>query len=280
MDEEKLRKLKEYFEGRKDIVMAFIFGSYAKEKQISVSDVDIAIYFKPAGRELEWEIKKEYENENAIWLEIEKIIGRDTDLVILNRASSCLAFEILRTGVPILIKDKNLYWRFLLTVSMAAEDFRQIIKDWWQIRERSKSLSKEDERRLMKIVDFLEREILEINKFQKITQKEYEGDSDRRRNLERWVETIVNASIDAAKIILASEKEPLPETYADILSSFKRFDDFPENTAKILGEFAKLRNVLAHEYLDLRFAKIRKFLDIAEKVYGEFINFVKNKLKI
>ena len=32
MDEEKLRKLKEYFEGRKDIVMAFIFGSYAKEK--------------------------------------------------------------------------------------------------------------------------------------------------------------------------------------------------------------------------------------------------------
>ncbi len=278
ISQKKIQKLKEYLEAKPEISMAFIFGSRARAREISESDIDIAIYYQPAGRELEWEEEKEYSNEAALWLDIEQILGWNTDLVVLNRAQAGLAFEILRTGTPLIIKDRKLYWRFLLLVSSAAQDFREIIRDWWAIKERSRSLSEEDKQRLMKVLDFLERELSEIDKFKTISQKEYETEADKRRNLERWVENITNASIDLAKVILASEKRPLPETYAQLLSSLREFEDFNENTAQRLGEFAKLRNILAHEYLDLRYSKIQNFLEAAKEVYQELIDFGKRRL--
>jgi predicted nucleotidyltransferase len=46
--------LKEYFEKREDILMAFLFGSYAKAISHRESDVDIAVYFRPRSGFLEW----------------------------------------------------------------------------------------------------------------------------------------------------------------------------------------------------------------------------------
>jgi uncharacterized protein YutE (UPF0331/DUF86 family)/predicted nucleotidyltransferase len=276
--EDKIPKLRKFFSQRPEISMVFIFGSHAKGGVISESDLDIAVYFKPAGRKLEWEEEREYPGEDQLWLEIDKLAGQNTDLVVLNRAPSGLAYEILRTGIPLIVKDRNLYWRFFLLVGLAAEDFRQITKDWWAIKQRSQSLSEEDKQRLMRTVDFLEAELAEIGKFKGISQEEYKKNKDQRRNLERWAENIVNASIDIAKIILASSKEPLPETYAEVLRSLGKFDDFNKEIAEKLAEFAKLRNLLAHEYIDLSFAKIRKLLDSAEKTYGQLIEFSKKKI--
>lgn len=278
MSEDKIQKLKEFFNQRPEVSMAFVFGSHTKDRAISESDLDIAVYFKPAGRELEWEEEKEYSGENELWLEIDKLAGQNTDLVVLNRAPSGLAYEILRSGIPLVIKDRNLYWRFFSLVGLAAEDFRQITKDWWAIKQRSQSLGEEDKQRLMRTVDFLEAELAEIGKFKGINQEEYKGNKDQRRNLERWAENIINASINVAKIILASSKEPLPETYAEVLRSLGKSDDFNRETAEKLAEFAKLRNLLAHEYMDLRFEKIRKLLDSAEETYGQLIKFSKKKI--
>lgn len=105
---DKIEELKNFYNTKPEVSMAFVFGSYAKERQISESDIDIAVYFKPAGREIEWEEKKEYPGESKLWVETERILGIDTDLVVLNRAPSGLAFDALRTGVPIIIKDKGL----------------------------------------------------------------------------------------------------------------------------------------------------------------------------
>ncbi len=65
--EEKLPLLKAYFAKQPEIVMAFIFGSAVKGQETQESDVDIAVYFKPAGRALEWEEEREYQGEDAIW---------------------------------------------------------------------------------------------------------------------------------------------------------------------------------------------------------------------
>jgi uncharacterized protein YutE (UPF0331/DUF86 family)/predicted nucleotidyltransferase len=272
--EEKITKLKEYFATKPEIEMAFIFGSHAKGNYISESDIDIAVYFKSSAREIEWEEKRNY-NESDIWLEAEKILKQDTDFVVLNRAPAHLSFEILRTGIPIIIKNKNLYWKFFLLISQAAEDYREAIKDWWLIKERSQSISEEDKIRLIQTVDFIERELNEISKFQAITFQEYEEDKDKQRNIERWVERIVNASIDIAKIILASEKSPMPETYSDILGDFGEFIKLGEENIKQLKEFAKIRNILAHEYLDFRFERINKFIKNAKVIYDVIIKFAK-----
>ncbi len=273
--EEKLSLLKAYFAKQPEIVMAFIFGSVVKGQETQESDVDIAVYFKPSGPELEWEDEKEYPEEDRIWDEVEKIIGRRTDLVVLNRAPATLVYSVFHQGKPIVIKDKTLYQRLFLLISSAAEDFRDFAADFWRIKERSASLNEIDRHRLVKLVDFSEKELGEFDKFFNLDKHEYENNPDRRRNFERWAENIVNSSIDLAKIILSSEKKPIPQTYREILQSLSLIPNFDPVVAEKLSQFAKLRNILAHEYLDIRFARLQKFVQEMKAVYSSLLSFTR-----
>lgn len=61
----------------------------------------------------------------------------------------------------------------------------------------------------------------------------------KRRIIERWVEGICSATLDIAKLILASEKTRMPKTYEQTLYYFAELVGF--------SEFANLRNILALE---------------------------------
>ena len=63
----------------------------------------------------------------------------------------------------------------------------------------------EDKERLIRYIDFMESELADFPKFRKVDWRAYNKDKDARRNLQRWVENIVNCSIDIAKVILVSE---------------------------------------------------------------------------
>lgn len=106
--------------------MAFLFGSYVKGQAIFDSDVDIAVYFKPKERRLEWEEVSEYPEESKIWTDTEKILGKNVDVLVLNKAPSLIAFDVLRTGIPLIIKDRSLYLRFLLLISSSDRDARHL----------------------------------------------------------------------------------------------------------------------------------------------------------
>lgn len=271
--EKKLAELKDYFIKRDDVLMAFAFGSRVKGQATTESDFDIAVYFKPEGNEIEWEEEKEYEMEDEIWSDVEKIVGISTDLVVLNRAPSTLADSIIREGEPIIIKNKKLYFDFFLRSTSTAADFRDFVKDFWEIKERSRSLSPQDKERLTRIVDFIKTEIKDLDKFKDLDQKTYERNSDIRRSAERWAENIVNASIDMAKILLASNKAKIPQTYKEVIQKLPIVLDFDEKTASGIAEFTKLRNVLAHEYLDMRFNQIKKFIEKMEPLYNYLIDY-------
>ncbi|MBI2470624.1 MAG: nucleotidyltransferase domain-containing protein [Planctomycetes bacterium] len=135
----KLRLLKKYFFENPEVSMAFLFGSQAKGQALYDSDVDIAVYFKPEERSLEWEERREYPGVTEVWAETEKILGENVDILVLNKAPSLIAFEVLHTGVPLVIKDGLLYSRFLLFISSAAMDFKEFIEDYWQVEQRSTS---------------------------------------------------------------------------------------------------------------------------------------------
>lgn len=273
--DEKISLLKDYLAKRQDIVMAFIFGSYAKHRQISESDFDIAVYFYPGVSELEWEEIKQYKDEDILWSEVERIVGMRTDFVVLNRAPATLAAAIISDGMPIIIKNYDLYLRFFLTISSAAEYFREFTLDFWNIKQHSHSLTEIDRNRLIRTLDFLETEIKDYPSFIGLEQKTYESDAVMRRNVERWAENIVNSSIDIAKIILASEKKRIPQTYREILQGLSLINDFDQEIAEKLAQFAKLRNILSHEYLDIRFVQIKKFIQESETAYQQLFSFVK-----
>ncbi len=122
-----LKILKNYFEERNDVAFAFLFGSSVKGKVRKEGDIDVAVYFWPE-KELEWEeFGKTFDGEARIGLDLEKLLKKEVDLVVLNRARAILADEIVREGSPIIIKDKGIFWDFMCIVSDEAEYVRDDI---------------------------------------------------------------------------------------------------------------------------------------------------------
>jgi uncharacterized protein YutE (UPF0331/DUF86 family)/predicted nucleotidyltransferase len=274
-----IQDLKDYFSKRDDVLMAFVFGSRAKGKITLESDFDIAVYFKPKSGRLEYEDNVFYEEETEIWNTLEKILKGKVDLVILNRIPATVAFPIVNKGAPIIIKDRRIYLDFLLAVSSLAIDFREFILDFRAIKARSHSLTLEDKDKLIKAVDFLEKELEDFDKYESLDFKTYEGNREKRRSVERWVENIINASIDIAKVLLASKKQQLPDTYIDTMNLLPVLEGFDEKTAEKMASFVKLRNLMAHEYLDLRFHQIEEFIKEAKKIYGFLAEYTDNFIK-
>lgn len=121
---ETIERLKEYFYSRLDICFAFLFGSYMNGLAGKLSDVDIAVYFYPKGKIIEWE-ETDYWNSSMLdlWVEIEDIVGVDVDLVILNLATPLVASSSIR-GMPLVIKNEDIFFKFSSIIDADAEDRR------------------------------------------------------------------------------------------------------------------------------------------------------------
>lgn len=256
-------KLKDYFENNKNILLAFIFGSEAKGVAGEESDLDIAVY-----------LKKEDE-EDRIWLDLSRITAKNIDLISLNNAPASLISNIFKTGIPLAIKDRKLYLDLYLSSSLEAEDFLEFAQDYYKIYSRNGSLSPEDKIRLLERIQFLKGEYQEVDSFGLLTYEEYLQNKIKRRNIERWTENIINCTIDIAKIILASEKKEMPKTYERALFTFAIFIGMKEKEADNLSSFARLKSILAHEYLDIIYQRIKNFLNESPPLYKKIFEFFK-----
>jgi predicted nucleotidyltransferase len=126
-----IKLLRDYFEKRKDVAFAFLFGSYATGKANKLSDIDIAVYFYPKKRHpVEYEEDVFYKGEDEIWSDIEGLLKKDVELLVLNRVSSTISASAIR-GIPLAINDWGLYLDFMEVVTHEAEDFMNFyIKDY------------------------------------------------------------------------------------------------------------------------------------------------------
>lgn len=140
-------------------------------------------------------------------------------------------------------------------------------------------MEKEAESRLVKHLAFLESELEDYPRFKSLSWEAYNMDRDRRRNVERWVENIVNSTVDIAKIILRAENQSLPDTYREILLSLALVPGFKRENLESVAERVRLRNIVAHQYLDLKWEAIKKFIQETEPFYQKFLQEAKDYLK-
>lgn len=140
-------------------------------------------------------------------------------------------------------------------------------------------MRKEFQQRLLRHINFLEVEIEDYTEFKGLKKEEYITDRGKRRNVERWVENIINSSVDISKIILMLEDINLPDSYKEIVSSVSAIKDLSAVEAEALSKWVKLRNIVTHEYLDIRWASIRKFIEQTEPLYKNFLENVKRYLE-
>jgi uncharacterized protein len=111
------RQIVDYFQRRTDALAVYLFGSTARREDRGGSDVDLAVLFAEAPpRTLDGP-------RFAIAAELEPIVGREIDLIVLNDAPVDLRMRILRDGDVLIDRDRaariafevqtrNEYWDF------------------------------------------------------------------------------------------------------------------------------------------------------------------------
>lgn len=137
----------------------------------------------------------------------------------------------------------------------------------------------EDRERLIRYVDFMESELSDFPKFSKVDWRAYNEDRDLRRNLERWIENMVNCSIDIAKVILASKERRIPATYKEILRELGSIEPFDEAFGDSVSQWVSLRNILDKSvHLNIRWISIKKFIKTSEPIYRQLVKTIKERL--
>ena len=99
-------KLKSYFEARKDIDFAIVFGSYAIEKNRPFSDLDIGIHTK---------LDLSLLQIGSTIYDLESITNIKIDLLVLNEIyeeNSSLAYEIISNHKQIYTQSEKIYVQF------------------------------------------------------------------------------------------------------------------------------------------------------------------------
>ena len=258
--------LRDYFAARQDVRLAFLFGSRVTQRANDESDVDVGVVLDDPG------------TEDRIWREMTALLGQDVDVVPLDRAPATLVSAVFRTGVPLLIRDRGLYRRLYLDATREAEDFAAFLGDYHRIAARSASLAPEDRARLIQRMEFMDQEWGDLQGFAGVTIEEYRTQRDRRRSIERCAENVVNALIDLAKIALASEKKPAPRTYYDALHDFGVLAGLAEEQADRLASCGRLRNMLAHEYLETLHARILQLIGDLPPLYDAVRQYLDQRI--
>lgn len=111
-----VHKLALFFQKRKEIHTAFIYGSFAKNRVRPTSDMDIAILITKIPQ-------NDFEYKTKLSLELEHLCGREIDLLILNTASPHIAFRAIKEGKMICQKKNRALWnQFVVRIVQMNED--------------------------------------------------------------------------------------------------------------------------------------------------------------
>lgn len=140
-------------------------------------------------------------------------------------------------------------------------------------------LNKEQKANIVPRIAFAETELADLGKIIPLSFDKYNQDRVAQRNVERILENVINACIDIAKIILAGEEIEIPSTYADTFIALGNSNIIEKDLAHKMASLVKDRNILAHEYLDLKWEMINSFIKTGKAEVEKFFKKTKELIK-
>ena len=113
-----LEVLEKYCRAKKEIIAAYLFGSFAAGKATPFSDVDIALLTPPAkNRMVTFHAKLEYHTE------LSDLIKKNVDIVLLREAGEMLSYQVLKFGCLIFERDRDAHREFVAKRVIQCLDF-------------------------------------------------------------------------------------------------------------------------------------------------------------
>lgn len=131
---------------------------------------------------------------------------------------------------------------------------------------------------ILRRLEFARGELADLREYVNLDYETYSRERMIRRNIERMIENICNALTDVGKIIIAQEDGEMPETYREVFLKLGNLGFIDEHLATALARVTRLRNVLAHQYLDIKWQYVREFLVRDSKEAEKFVEKVENWL--
>ena len=119
--EDKVKKLAMLFESEKRVLVAYLFGSYARGLETPRSDVDIAVLLSEVPeRPLEYYLHLEHE--------LAKVLEMDVDLVFLNDAPPLLKYQVIKYGRLLFSRDERVRVMFEAKSLCEYLDFSRVLR--------------------------------------------------------------------------------------------------------------------------------------------------------
>jgi len=106
-----IKKIKKILSSEKEVIFAYLFGSYVTRTNFPGSDIDIGIYLKPGSTKFYLDKEKGVTTKLNCELHTDKV-----DLIILNVASLLLQYKIVSKGKIIFSSNEEERIRFEIKV--------------------------------------------------------------------------------------------------------------------------------------------------------------------
>jgi uncharacterized protein len=115
-----IEKLEHFFKETDEVSLVFLFGSTATGRSRRKSDVDIAILFKPPPG------VDQSEDISDMAGRLSVLLGKEVDLVQLDRASPVLKMQVLKNGVLVYASDKRHFYQFQMDTINQYDDLKRV----------------------------------------------------------------------------------------------------------------------------------------------------------
>ena len=119
-------KIKEFLFGRPEISFAYIFGSFVQREHYH--DIDVAVYLSKDFNKFDMK-KFPYGYESCLISELNFLVRKNIDLVVMNNAEIMMQQRIINKGILLLSKDERkrvFYENYIRKLYIDAEPLRKI----------------------------------------------------------------------------------------------------------------------------------------------------------
>jgi len=113
------QNIKKYVSGDEDVLLVYLFGSLVSGMSNADSDVDIALLFR----------RDRVPDADAylqLKSDLETLLKREVDLVILNEASPIIRMQVLEKGEKLLERERRAYLEFFVRTMNEYDDLKRI----------------------------------------------------------------------------------------------------------------------------------------------------------
>lgn len=111
-----------------------------------------------------------------------------------------------------------------------------------------------------------------LGKYRQYSQKDIEGDVDRKGAVERYLYLAVQAAIDLAEAVIAYKNLRKPTTLSESFHILNEEDVIPAELMEEMVRMTGFRNVVAHDYEKIDYSIVYDVLQNRLSDIEEFIN--------